>query len=363
MPSGDAQRAWFFEMKKRYVIALIALLALAGCSEDASKAQAPSDRASTDRRVQMMVDEYKIVSVEKDTPGHYEYAQRIGETILKKRRSWRSTGRRTHHSVSWINEQIMPLGFKLVVNEAAYPGHGQTVYDLVKTGGSPVKRVHGLQNIDTFCMNAAETSFLFVASQLLGETTRYVLVRDGQCTEWNPAWKTAFSPILLGESLMTVEKTPIGSGDDAHSALYRFRVKKDGEEVFEFLAEEKPTSRVDKRFFTWEGSWVIEYVDHVVIDGEDIGRARGYDAVYCYRIIDGEPFYFFEGNHKVHMAYAHQALPFTYDEVIHDQCCEPSHFNVRSNDCMVWFHARKGDHWYYVEAGLYPDHAQKPEPK
>ena len=42
-----------------------------------------------------------------------------------------------------------------------------------------------------------------------------------------------------------------------------------------------------------------------------------------------------------------------YEDVIHYKCCEPSLFNIRSNDNMVWFFALKDGYWYYVEAGIY----------
>jgi len=48
------------------------------------------------------------------------------------------------------------------------------------------------------------------------------------------------------------------------------------------------------------------------------------------------------------------------DEVVHYKCCEPAHFNPDGSKNMVWFHARKGGYWYYVEAGVFADTTSQP---
>jgi len=55
---------------------------------------------------------------------------------------------------------------------------------------------------------------------------------------------------------------------------------------------------------------------------------------------------------KIGISYAGQVLPNAYDDVIHYHCCEPAAFNPGRNDSRVWFYARRGDVWHYVEAGL-----------
>jgi len=130
-------------------------------------------------------------------------------------------------------------------------------------------------------------------------------------------------------------------------------VLKDGKEVFRCKAESDPVSHTIKRFLEVDGSWVLEYENHVVIDGTDLGRKNGYDAVFGYRTVAGKPFYFFERNGRTRMAYRGRPLPYVYDEVVHYKCCEPATFNPGSSKNMVWFHARKAGYWYYVEAGVF----------
>ena len=54
-------------------------------------------------------------------------------------------------------------------------------------------------------------------------------------------------------------------------------------------------------------------------------------------------------------AYGGEALPLTYDEVAHYPCCEPSVFNIESNEHMLWFYALKDGWWHYVEIGVYDE--------
>ena len=300
----------------------------------------------------LVVEEHRIVSAAEDTPDHCEYRKRIGDTILGKRKTWRAVDM-NRDSVRCVNERTGPLGYRLILNAAAHPRYGQPIYDLVRSADDPQARVPSLQNVHSFRMNERKTSFLFLASQLRQDRTPCVLVRDGKAVDWDVTRYASLSPILHGDSLMAIEKTRIGDGKTLHSTLYLFRVLKDGEKVFVFRAEEGPVLEVLKRFFSWKGSWVVEYENHVVVDGNYVGQGRGYDAVFCYRIIGGEPFYFFVRDGKTHMAYRGRPLPHTYEEVVHYKGCEPALFNVGNSENMVWFHARRDGQWYYVEAGVY----------
>ena len=98
---------------------------------------------------------------------------------------------------------------------------------------------------------------------------------------------------------------------------------------------------------------MLEVDGTVLIDGLNLNEENGYDEVFGWRLIDGDPFYFFRKGKTIGVSYAGQTLPYSYDEVIHYQCCEPAAFNVGGNDTMVWFHALRGETYYYVEMGRY----------
>jgi hypothetical protein len=102
-------------------------------------------------------------------------------------------------------------------------------------------------------------------------------------------------------------------------------------------------------FGAWDGRWVLEVDDHLIVDGEDLGERRGWDAAFGYHPIGGQPFYFFEQEGKVGISYAGQTLPYVYDEVFHNMCCEAAIHNVEVHEDALWFHALREGTWYLIE--------------
>jgi len=93
--------------------------------------------------------------------------------------------------------------------------------------------------------------------------------------------------------------------------------------------------------------------DHLIVDGQDIGQASGYDAAFGFSLIRDQPFYFFEQEGQVRISYGGRTLPNAYDRVFHDQCCEGAIHNVQVLGNAVLFHALWNGTWYVVEAGAY----------
>jgi hypothetical protein len=94
---------------------------------------------------------------------------------------------------------------------------------------------------------------------------------------------------------------------------------------------------------------VLEVDGIVVIDGEIINDALGYDEIFEWHLINGKPFYFFRQGQMVGMSYAGQVLPWRYDDVIHGfLCCDPAVYNIQSSELGVWFYARVNGVWNYV---------------
>jgi hypothetical protein len=108
-------------------------------------------------------------------------------------------------------------------------------------------------------------------------------------------------------------------------------------------------------FVVWGDHWALELEDQVIVDGEDMGPKLGHDKVFGFQLLGGKPFYFYEADGVIRLSYDGETLPQTYDEVPHNQCCEPAMFNPQSNEDMVAFHGLRAGTWYYVEAGAYGD--------
>jgi hypothetical protein len=97
------------------------------------------------------------------------------------------------------------------------------------------------------------------------------------------------------------------------------------------------------------GSWILE------VDGESLTEQLKVDEIFHYVIFQGQPLFFFEQGGQVGISHGGETLPYTYDEVVHYQCCEPAMFNIVSNEHMLWFYALKDEMWHYVEMGVYDE--------
>ena len=289
-----------------------------------------------------VVEEYKVVSKDADTPDHYGFAGRIPPRVREKRARWRDVLRREEDRISLIRNALERLGYEL----AEWPGpEGPTMYSLRRKGKDVLPNITSLESFST---NERGDRFLL----LVDCTTGTVLFRDGKVRKWD-RFKILIPPILVGTSMMTVEQVGVGPGTKPHCSRYTYAVKRDGKTVYGFSVDEFNPADTIHRFTSHSGQWILEYDNNLVVNGTNVGRSNGYSKVFCFSFIKDKPFYFFEKDGKTRMSYDGRVLPNEYDEVIHYQCCEPANFNVRANDNMVWFYALRGGFWYYVEAGVF----------
>ncbi len=90
--------------------------------------------------------------------------------------------------------------------------------------------------------------------------------------------------------------------------------------------------------------------DRLIVDGQDINSVKGYEQSFQFNLLDGRPFYFYQESGKIGISFDGQEIAKDYDEIPHYQCCTPALLNPGKSMNMVWFFARRGNDWYYVEA-------------
>lgn len=276
------------------------------------------------------IEEYPIVERSVDQPGHFEYNDRLTEAIMKKRAEWRE-GKTGGRRVVSLNEKLAPTGYRLV--ESA-----EGTYDLYK--GEEL--VHfGLKEIIRVAVSDDGKDFAFVANWWEPTTT---LVTPKGARPWDVQSHMFQPPAFAGNDLVELTVDATGS---------RFTVLSNGTEVHQGALPPAVADLPVKGFFGWNGQWVVELKGDVIIEGKSLREQHGYDEVFGWRLIDGKPFYFYRIGDKIGISYDGRHQGAEYDEVMHYMCCEPAAFNPMGNDAMVWFHARKGEMWHYVEAGVY----------
>jgi len=287
-----------------------------------------------------VVEEYPIVAANVDGPGHLEYLERIDAAILTKRQAWRS--RTTEHWLSRNNAALSPFGYRL---EPHFDAEWDTTFFDLFRNGEPEPMLPRLWHVWPVTVNASGTDFCLAAENAPNAFPLYVLVQADSVRAWEASENGFLPPVYVGDVLARVTLT----GEVTHT----YQVKLDNQVVYTGTAVSYGAYFPFRSLTSWDGHWVLEVDDHVIIDGEDLGQALGYESVFGFTLLNGQPFYFFQQDNAIHLSYAGQTLPYTYKAVIHNACCEAAMFNVGANDDMVWFHALRGGMWYYVEVGVY----------
>jgi hypothetical protein len=288
----------------------------------------------------LVVDEYAIVAAEVDGPGHFEFADRLGEQILA-----RIEGLRTHaagQELARANAALAPFGYRL---ETRFDAEwDRTFYDLYREGGAE-PMLAGLSQVWPVSVNASGTEFVFAAENAPSVLPLYLLVQTGSVEPWEADQSAYLPPAYVGDALARVTFTGFPT--------LTYQVELNHQSVYSGTAVAMGAYMPLRSFTAWDGHWALEVDDHLIVDGQDVGQGRGYDAVFGFSLIRGQPFYFFEQDGKVRISYGGRTLPNVYDRVFHNQCCEAAMHNVQTLSDVVLFHALWDGTWYFVEAGVY----------
>ncbi len=330
---------------------LVVLLGLAACAPSLSPTPAsrpeptPTLPTASAPEAKLGVLEVPIVAAGVMGPGRFEYEDQLGDEILARIQALRD--RSAERSLARTNATLAPFGYRL---ESRFDDEGQrTLYDVHREGESE-PLLPGLVSIWPVSANASGTEFVLVAENAPGAQPPYVLVRNGQVEPWDPEPSGLLPPAYVGDTLARITATgfptityQVELGDQAvHDTAVVYTGTTDAVGAYMPL----------RSFITWDDHWVLEVDDHLIMDGQDIGQAMGYDAAFGFARIGGQSFYFFEKDGQVQISYGDQVLPNAYETVFHNQCCEASIHNVEAGPDAVWFHALREGTWYFVEASL-----------
>ena len=294
----------------------------------------------------LAIRESSVVAAEVMGPGRFEYNERFSEDVRARIEALRA--RAGERSLAQANEALAPFGYRL---ESRFDGAGQKkVYHVYRQNESE-PLLADLASIWRVSINASRTEFVLVAESTPCARPPYVLLRNGQVEAWDPGPSALLPPAYVGDTLARITTTgfptityQIELGDQAAETGTTV--------IYTGTAVAVGAYMPLRSFITWDGHWALETDDHLVIDGQDIGQALGYDAAFGFARIGERSFYFFEQDGRVRISYGDQVLPYAYESVFHNQCCEASIHNVEVGPDAVWFHAQRDGTWYFVEASL-----------
>lgn len=289
----------------------------------------------------LIVEETPIVSDAEDRPTHLEYMERIGSDVLDRRRAWREPDPQA--LVAEYNELLAPFGYRL---EAEFNAEwGMTFYDLYH-GDEAEPLLLDLMRVWRPSVSASGDDFVMAAENAPNVQPTNLLISAMGPMPWQAMDNNMLPPAYLGDEQAAMVATP-GQGIDMEYSVWV-----GGREVYSGTAPMMVSHPV-QGFVVWDEHWALELEDRVIVDGEDLGQKLGYNKVFGFQMLNGKPFYFYETGGTIHLSYDGETLPQTYNEVPHNQCCEPAMFNPRANEDMVAFHGLRAGTWYYVEAGVF----------
>ena len=287
----------------------------------------------------LVISEQPIVSAEVDGPGHFEYTDRLGEETLARVETLRE--RAAERLLLGTNEALAPFGYRL---EPRFDEEWDaTFYDLVEEGSGEVL-LAGLTGFWPVSVNASGTRFVLPVENAPNARPWHLLVSTEGMEEWDAVMSNLLPPVYVGDSLTALSTTG--------EYTFTYQVASDGTVVHTGTAALQGAYHPLRGFRSWDGQWVLEVDDHLIVDGEDLGETRGWDAAFGYYLIGGQPFYLYEEDGQVRVSYAGQTLPYVYDEVFHNMCCEAAIHNIEAHEDVLWFHALRDGTWYFVEVGV-----------
>jgi hypothetical protein len=302
---------------------------------------APAEPAATEKPIatgereeipefKLTVEEYPIVATGVYTPDRLEYMRLISPTILARRQAWRNLP--PDKVVESTNQVLVKFGYRLEHN----PIKSSYEYRLYQGDTLVQDQIQGFRYVT---VNQRGDDF---ALPLQTKTDGNVLVRRDRIEPRIPSTLT-YMPVFWGNELLTVRT-------DRSQVL----VQQSDRTIYTIpIPAEFAVADPVKGLWAWKGHWVLEVDGQVIVDGKSLNEEQGYDEIFGWRPLNGQPFYFFKVGDRIRVSYAGEVLPHQYEEVIHYRCCEPAAFNVGNSEVMVWFHALRNGMWYYVEMGIY----------
>jgi hypothetical protein len=302
-------------------------------------AAAAAEAAAEPVPEQLPIREWPVSAAEVMGPGRFEYNDLLGEEILARIEALRD--RSAARSLAEANAALAPFGYRL---ESRFDDQWhKTLYDLYREGeGEPL--LAGLVSIWRVSVNASGTEFVLLAENAPNTKPVHLRITSEEVQKWDPVPSDFLPEAYVGDALARITATS--------DLTITYQVELNGRAVYTGTALSYGAYMPLRSFTTWDEHWVLEVDDHLIMDGEDIGQALGYDAAFGFARIGGQPFYFFEQDGLVRISYGGQVLPNAYETVFHNQCCEASIHNVEVGPDAVWFHALRDGTWYFVEASL-----------
>lgn len=243
--------------------------------------------------------------------------------------------------IAAINKTLAPFGYRVTFATGPDVIHRYAVYHGDTVVASEV------DSVQSPSVNSRGDDFV-----MLVESRGQQLLRPGQAEPWDVARHALAGPVFAGDRIVAVWNES-GEGYMPFSNPLRYSVRSGDEKLFSDQLQWARTDSAIKGLSGWDGHWVLEVGGRVLIDGKDLGAAKGYTEVFGWQLLAGKPFYYAVKDGQTSVVYDEQVFPTQYESVMHYGCCSAGAYDNGGNEQMAWFFGRKDGQWHYVEMGKY----------
>ncbi len=325
-------------MFKRILVCSLCFLTLAACSIAAPSAARP----------QLVIDEHLLSGPPDISTDQlvYHFASGDQNAILAKTAPYKDF---LSQWKQYNGRALQPFGYQLKYKPQSSGGLSWETVDIYKGDqviASDAVSVHPLS------VNASGTQFIGLVDMPDGS---YTFTPDHFAPRAAPFEKQPYG--YAGDKLLSVEVTSVSTG---HSKV---NVYLDDQPAYSSEFNDVSVYGPLDGPWTYGDHWALVVIDaksdgqqgwvpftRLIQDGQDLTAAKGYQQAFQFSVLDGKPFYFYQKADKIGLSFDGQELAKDYDEVPHYSCCSDALRNPGNSMNMVWFFARRGNDWYYVEA-------------
>ncbi len=320
-------------MFKRFCLSALCILILSACS------LAP--------RFQLTIEEHLLTGAPDISTDQlvYHFAQGNQDSLLSRTKHYKDFN---SQAIAYNQRLLEPLGYILKTHPSPEGGKYVDIYH----GDQLVAR--DVVTMRPVSMNASQTDFVDLVDLSKGT---YLFTRElFEMRDWfvgRQPWA------YVGDRVLSLELTHLSQ------PVSEVRVSLADQPVYNAQFNNVSTYGAFDGPWSYGDHWALqlldaqgsaeqgwEPVDRLIQDGQDVNTVKGYDQTFQFTVLDGRPFYFYQKDGKIGISFNGREIAKGYDEIPHYRCCIESLLNPGNSMNMVWFFARRGTDWYYVEAYL-----------
>ncbi len=273
----------------------------------------------------------------------FHFASGDQEQILAKTASYRDFRKQYEE---YDRQLVAPFGY-ILKDQSEPPSAG---YLSIYLGDKLIAK--DVMLMRPLSVNASQTAFIGMADLSNGT---YLFTRE---LFESRQWSVGRDPYgYVGDRLLSIERTNVSPG------VSDLSVYLDNAPVFTSQYNSISTYEFFDGPWTYGNHWALVLLDakpnaeqgpipydHLIVDGQEVNGAKGYEQSFQFALLDGRPFYFYQKGGKIGISFDGKEIAKGYDEIPHYQCCISALLNPGTSLNMAWFFARRGNDWYYVEA-------------